>query len=183
MQTERLLIRLIKKEDLHYYYDLLCSKKIQEDQTPLKSMEEVENFVDSALVDAENKQRYVFSLFSKENKKFVGFVELKVDNDDIGQLKCVVCPNFWNKGLGSEAMTKIHHFAIEKLKLSKMQGKCSLFNSACTNLFKNVLKYDYIRTDFVDGKDYLFFEKQGHPKNIDNRGKLKSDLEIKKRAI
>ena len=181
MQTERLLIRLIKKEDLNYYCDLLCSKKIQEDLTPLKSIEEVENFVDSALLDADSKKRYVFSLFYKEDKKFVGFVELKVDDNDIGELKCVVCPSFWNKGLGSEAMAKLDQFAVEKLELSKMKGTCSLFNSACTNLFKNVLKYDYIKTDLVDGKDYLFFEKQGHLKNIDYRGKLKTDLgDVKK---
>ena len=181
MQTERLLIRLIKKEDLNYYYDLLTSQKIQEDLTPLKSIDEVENFVNLALEDAGNKQRYVFSLFYKENKKFVGFVELKVNNNDIGEIKCVVCPNFWNKGLGSEAMIKINQFALEKLQLSKMQGICSLFNSACTNLFKNVLKYDYIKTDLVDGKDYLFFEKQGHPKNVDYRGKLENDLKDKKK--
>ena len=181
MQTERLLIRLIKKEDLNYYNDLLCSPKIQEDLTPLKSTKEVEDFVDSALQDAGNKKRYVFSLFYKEDKKVVGFVELKVDDNDIGELKCVICPSFWNKGLGSEAMAKIDQFAVEKLELSKMQGTCSLFNSACTNLFKNVLKYNYIKTDLVDGKDYLFFEKQGHQKNIEYRGKLKTDLgDVKK---
>lgn len=181
MQTERLLIRLIKREDLYYYNDLLCSQKIQDDLTPLESLEEVKGFVDSALLDAENKRRYVFSLFNKEDKKFVGFVELKVSSDDIGELKCVVCPNFWNKGLGSEAMTKIDQFAIEKLQLPKMEGVCSLFNSSCTSLFKNVLKYDYIKTDSVDGKDYVFFEKQGHPKNIDYRGKLKTDLKDAKK--
>lgn len=176
MQTERLLIRLIKREDVHYYADLLCSKKIEEDLTPLKSLKEVEQFVDTALMDIENKTRYVFSMFSKEDKKFVGFVELKVNNDEIGELKCVVCPGFWNKGLGSEAMTIIDKFAVEKLQLAKMQGTCTLFNSSCTNLFKNVLKYDYIKTEQVDGKDYLFFEKQGHPRNVDYRGKFKNDL-------
>lgn len=181
MQTERLLIRLIKQEDFDYYYDLLCSKKIEEDLTPLKSKEEVEQFVASAISGAESGEKYIFSLFNKDDKKFVGYVELKVEDDDIGELKCVVAPNFWNKGYGSEAMIKIEQFAVEKLQLAKLQGTCTLFNSACTNLFKNVLKYNYIKTELVDGKDYLFFEKQGHSKNVDYRGKLENDLKDKKK--
>lgn len=180
MQTEHLIIRYIKKEDLDSLYSIVSNKKIADDMEIISSKEATEQLLSQMIEDNNNKTQYTFALICKQDIRFAGFIQLKPTKEQGGELSCVMHPNYWNKGLGSEAMLVVERFALEKLKLNKLCGVCSLFNSSCTSLFKNVLGFDYISTQQVDGKDYVFFEKKPKTQNKEAVYRIKLEQQLVK---
>ncbi len=160
MQTEQLIIRFIKPEDLDAFYSLVSNKKILDDMPLITNKSEAQKKLHKMLEDIKSGKSYTFALIYKKDNNFVGFIQLNIPEKTCGELSCVVHPDYWNKGLGSEGMLAIEKFALEKLKLTKLRGVCTAFNHACTSLFKNVLDFEYMSTQFINGKDYLFFEKR-----------------------
>lgn len=178
MQTEHLIIRYIKEEDFDGLFSVVSNNKISDDMEIISSPEKAQQLLLKMIEGINNKSQYTFALINKKDMCFAGFIQLSIVEQSCGELSCVMHPNYWNKGLGSEAMLIIERFALEKLKLTKLRGVCSLFNSACTSLFKNVLGFDYISTQLVNGKDYLFFEKKPKQQIQDDIYRIKLEQQL-----
>ncbi len=160
MQTENLIVRYLKMEDLDGFFSVISCDKNLEDMPLIKDRQDAKQKLEELVSQTKNGQNYAFALISKSSHQFAGFIQLNLTGKDSGELSCVMHPDFWNKGLGSEGMLLIERFALEKLKLTKLRGVCTAFNSSCTSLFKYVLGFDYVTTEFIDGKDYVIFEKK-----------------------
>ena len=158
MQTDNLVIRQVNLQDIDDYFEIISSNKIADDMTPVVDKEKAMELLSQTLELSKQSKKFTFGMILKQNKKLIGFIDLAIKNNHIGELSCIVHPNYWNKGYGSEAMMEIQKFALEKMKLKGLCGVCNLFNSSCSSLFKNVLGFEYKKTEQVDGKDYLFFE-------------------------
>lgn len=154
MQTEHLIIRQLGLYDINDFFEIVSDDRVKDDMTPVKSKSDAFDFIQKALLDP---RHFLFAFVLKG--KVIGVVSLKISEDKIGKLAMVMNPNFWNKGYGSEGMLAIEKFTLEKMKLCKLQAECNLFNSSCTQLFRSVLDFDYIKTEQIDGADVLFFEK------------------------
>lgn len=180
MQTEHLIIRYIKQTDFDGLFSVVSNKKIVDDMEVISSPEQAKQLLLEMIEGNNNKTQYTFALINKQDMCFAGFIRLNILENNCGELSCVMHPNYWNKGLGSEAMLVVERFALEKLKLNKLRAVCSLFNSACTSLFKTVLGFDYISTQLVNGKDYLFFEKQPKKQEKDDIYRIKLEQQLVK---
>lgn len=160
MQTERLSIRLLKQEDFGNFFEIVSNKKIADDMAIIASEVDARQKFNQMINDCKLRKRYSLALIHKTSNAFVGFVEIVLTEPDCADLSCIIHPNFWNQGYGSEAMLIVERFSLEKLKLKKLRAVCNSFNPSCTSLFKNVLGFEYINTQYINGKDYLFFEKK-----------------------
>lgn len=71
----------------------------------------------------ENKNQYIFGIENKESGKFIGgidlFIEQKFDRAEVGYW---IGKQFWNNGYCSEALTAIINFGFEQLALNKIFG-------------------------------------------------------------
>ena len=179
MQTEQLIIRFIKNSDIDAFYNLVSNKKIVDDMPLVANKTDAEKKLAKMVEDTLSGKNYTFALIYKKDNKFIGFIQLNIPQNSCGELSCIIHPDYWNKGLGSEGMLAIERFALEKLQLKLLRGVCTAFNHACTSLFKNVLDFEYICTQFINGKDYLLFEKRTKSASVDGeiyRHKLEEQL-------
>lgn len=160
MQTERLNIRFLKQEDFESFFEIVSNKKSADDMAIIPDKLDAQQKFNRMIEQSKAKKRYSLALIHKSNNAFVGFVEIVLTEPECADLSCVIHPNFWNQGYGSEAMLLIEKFSLEKLHLKKLRAVCNSFNPSCTSLFKNVLGFEYLNTQYINGKDYLFFEKR-----------------------
>ena len=159
MQTANIILRQVMLDDFEDFYEIISSNKITDDMQPVVEKQKAKDLLIKTLELAKQNKKFTFGMILKQNKKLIGFIDLAIKDKLTGELSCVVHPDYWNKGYGSEAMLEIQNFALEKMKLKRLCGVCSLFNSSCSSLFKNVLGFEYKKTEQVDNKDYLYFEK------------------------
>lgn len=165
MTTENLIVKIITLDNLDDYVEIVCNPKVVDDIVVQQDSKQAKLSFANILKDYKDGVAYVYALIKKTENKMIGFVKLEKRENFSAQLSCVIHPNYWNKGYGSEGMLAVHEYAINNLKIKKFYGVCSAFNSSCSNLFNNVLKFEYVSTETTNGKDVLYFEKKINANN------------------
>lgn len=159
MQTDRLIIRQILHEDLDDFYEIVGSEKVVLDMVPAVNRAQAQEMIIQRLENARLGKMLSFGGFLKEDKKMIALVDLTIINKDSAGIFCLTNPDYWNQGYGREITSEVIKFAVEKLYISKISGKCNSFNAACTTLLEKVIGMEYVSTEYINGKDYLYFEK------------------------
>jgi ribosomal-protein-alanine N-acetyltransferase len=132
LETNRLILRDYKKEDLEEYYRLKSDKETMYylQDILLDSMEEAREDLDNVLLDQLSKNRsfYFLHLTLKETNEVVGSIGYTVMNlTPVGKLVHLgyfTYPKFWGNGYVTEAARRLIQYAFEEDDVYRITTGC-----------------------------------------------------------
>ena len=125
IETERLIIRTYKKEDVKGLYETLNDKKntsyIVEDTISMKQAEEaVEWLINNYSLDAEYK--YSFPIILRETNQYIGWCGFGYLDYDKSQTEIyyTLKSEYWNNGYATEAVRAILDFILNQCDIREL---------------------------------------------------------------
>lgn len=124
-ETERLLIRWFKEEDLVAFEVLVRDPQAMRFSLtgPLKSKEEAQELFVKLLSDYESNGFGLFALEEKATGAVIGFTGIKrwnIEGETRDELGYRILPKYWGKGLAFEAAQAVSAWAFETLRLKHL---------------------------------------------------------------
>lgn len=132
-ETKRILCRNMKVcdfEDIHRY---------AQNEEVVKYMawgpnteEETQRFLDCSIEGSlkEPRLEYELAIIDKNTEEFVGGIALYILSKEnrVAEIGYSIIPEYWGNGYASEATMGMIKFALETLKLHRIEGKCDVRN-------------------------------------------------------
>ena len=141
LETDRLLLRNICKEDINDVYALFSNKKTMYFlDLPHPNIEHTKDYIEKLLSAYQEKPRrcWEMAIVLKSTKKFIGIANLDVETsyvkDGRAWLDYYLLAEYWNKGYATEAGKALIKFAFETLGINKIVAGCLKCNSASENV-------------------------------------------------
>ena len=141
--TEKICLREFGKKDwadVHKYasQEIVC----QYQPWGPNSVSESQDYIQEVLKEAAKnpRTRFAFAIIYKKEERLIGAVELHIGdtvnkNAEIGY---VVHPDYWEKGIATDAATLIIKFGFEQLKLHRIYATCDPRNTASAKVLEKV---------------------------------------------
>jgi RimJ/RimL family protein N-acetyltransferase len=107
----------------------------------ISSRDEEVEWIRSTWERRKNGDAYIFGIFLYEQNQYVGNVELRIANRiaQRGTLGIVIFnPNYWNKGIGTEAVTLILNFGFSSLNLRTVELEVFDFNRRAQQCYRKI---------------------------------------------
>ena len=131
--TERLMLRSLTKSDVTaHYLNWLLDKEIAHYLelrfSPEQTLETLEKFVGAA---NDSSDELLLGIFKKDGSRHIGNIKLgpvckNHNRADLGFL--IGAREEWGKGLATEAIAAISHYAITELHVAKLTAGCCASN-------------------------------------------------------
>ncbi len=123
LETERLILRPIKKEDV----DAIFNCWMQDEDVSrymywkaTKDIKEVQNFVRFELSNLENNKWYRWIILMKQTDEIIGTCFIYYNDDEENwDISYNLGKKFWRKGYISEAMQRVMEYAINELTIKE----------------------------------------------------------------
>lgn len=167
LETERLLLRRITLDDVE---DIFAYGSIEEvtryvTWDPHRTLSDTMEFVQFILNQYEyNKQVAPWGIEYKENGRLIGtinFISWQPKHKS-AELGYVISPDYWGKGIGTEATKKVIEYGFENMDLVRIQARCLVGNIGSSRVmekagmtFEGILrKVAFIKGEHQDLKVY-----------------------------
>ena len=141
--TNRLLIREIQGQDLAAVFELHSIPEVQQYNTYTlhKSIEDSKIVLEAWLAEQKNMERkeYIFTI--NLDQKFVGIIALSMASKkklSLGTVWYLILPDYWGRGIATEALTGLLHFAFKTLKLHRIEAGAAVGNKASYRVLEKV---------------------------------------------
>lgn len=141
LETERLLLRQMKKEDLQDVYDYASDPEL----TPFLTWEAHETLADSEafmeflFAQYEKGVRGAWAIVWKEEDRVIGTIDLAWNPKHYSaELAYVLSREYWRKGIGTEAAKAVLRFGFEELGLERIYARCHPDNTASYRLMEKI---------------------------------------------
>ena len=163
LETERLILNLVKLEDAAFILDLYNSPnfiKFIGDRN-LRTVEDAENYIKEKFLPHVEKHGFgSFVIIRKSDNKKVGNIGIYVrDGLDAPDIGFSFLPEFERKGYGFEASKKLMEIAISEFALKKISAITTKENTSSQKLIEKLgLKYIKIVRLPDDPEDLLYYE-------------------------
>ena len=163
IQTPRIILRQFTLEDIQAVYDLNSNLEVQKytGDEVVASVERAEEIIQqTSFGDYENHGYGRWAVVHKQDDKVIGFAGLKylpeVDETDIGYR---FLPEYWGKGIATEASLPIIKYGFEKLDLARIIGIAMQVNIASCKVLEKI-GLEYYKTDeyLGDGEAHLWYK-------------------------
>jgi len=137
---KKTILRRLKKSDLNncvfWLKDPEVNKFLSQGLKDITKEQEVEwyNYIVNSSCDL------VFAILVNNGKKYIGNCGLHKINFDERSCEFGIFigeKNYWNRGLGSDAIKTLIQFAIEELKLNKLKLNVYEYNHRAIKVYKN----------------------------------------------
>ena len=117
LETERLLLRKIEKEDAksidnNWAKDKEVTKYLT--WKPHKNIEQTEKIVESWLEEYKNPKTYRFGIVLKESNELIGMIDVVNYIEECPEIGYALSKNYWGKGLMTEACNKMIDYLFEQ---------------------------------------------------------------------
>ena len=173
IETERLILREIRDEDLEGMFELDSNPNVHEflGKKPIKTREQAQKVIDS--VKQQYKERGIgrWAVILKETGEFMGWTGIRLNTEynmngrtryyDVGYR---LIERFWGNGYATESGLVAVQYAFETMKLSELFGTTEFGNTASHKALLN------IGLEYVE--DFYFEEEKlnlrWYRKGIDN---------------
>ncbi|MFC4560158.1 GNAT family N-acetyltransferase [Virgibacillus kekensis] len=142
METERLWLVKITDEHTQRYFDIMSNDDVTRyyGMNSLESIEEAERLIKSFRVTFENRRGARWGLVWKDTGEFIGTVGL--NNLNLRSKKAEVGfelhPDYWQKGITTEAVKAVLRYAFEELNLYRMGAVTFPQNKASITLLERI---------------------------------------------
>lgn len=128
LETERLILRKVESKDLEdmFYY---CSKKEVSKYVTWdthQTLSDTKEFLGFVLNQYLNGKVAPWAIEYKETRKMIGTIDFvtwqpKHNSAEVGY---VISPDYWDKGITTEATKELIRFGFEKMDLVRIQARC-----------------------------------------------------------
>lgn len=140
LETKRLKLRLINQNDIDDFHNLHSIAEVDHFNTlgiPV-DLEASKKILDDLLKDQESGSYFTFHIKLVEETKFTGFIALKLGASKFqaGEVWFKLLPEFWNKGIASEALAAVLKFGFGELKLHRIEAGCAVGNIASARVLE-----------------------------------------------
>ena len=95
----------------------------------------------------------VFSMLEKHSGAFIGNIELMDVNDGVGELGIALTAKMQNKGYGTEAVSALTAYGLDRLGLERIFLRTNPANSRAIRVYEKCGFREYDRTD-----EHVFME-------------------------
>lgn len=161
LETERLILKLISKEEANFYFELFNNKewiKFISDKK-LKSIDETKKYLEETFIPSLCKNGLGFyTVYLKENKKTIGTSStLKRDFSNLLDIGYGFLPKGRGKGYAAEATLRIIKYAKENLNQTKVMAYTKPNNENSQKLLKK-LNFTFLglKPLFTEKEDAVF---------------------------
>ncbi|SFD01277.1 ribosomal-protein-alanine N-acetyltransferase [Bacillus sp. 491mf] len=156
--TERLCLRPLTIKDAADVFEYASNPEIGTYTVwyPHKTLQDSQIFVQSILDQYEKGEMAAYGIELKNEKKMIGtcgFIEYD-KNHHKAELAYAVSPNYWGKGIATEAAKAFIRYGFETLQLNRIEARCHASNVQSERVMKRLgMQYEgMLRKDmFVKG--------------------------------
>lgn len=144
LYSNRLKLRLIDLPDLeeiHILHSLPETDQFNTLGMPA-NIDETKSVIlkwiaDNKMPDIRN---YTFAVINNQSEKFTGLLGLKLwpEKNKRGEIWYKIHPDFWNKGIATEAANLILDFGFDTLNLHRIQAGCATENVGSIKVLEKV---------------------------------------------
>lgn len=142
LETKRLIFRELKRSDLHdvheYSSDPRTSKYLLWE--PHESIEFTREFIEIVISKYKSGEYNDWAIVYKDNGKMIGtcgFTKIDEENNVV-EIGYVINPQYWGKGIATEAAEKIIEFAFVELQANRVEAKFIFGNEPSLAVMKKV---------------------------------------------
>lgn len=132
IETDRFIMRnfcLDDLQDVHdYYSDDEVTKYTQSSKHD--DIEVTRNMIHKLMSSYENKKGIAWCIENKTDKKVIGNIGIfgVSPSGHKAEIGFTVSKDYWGKGYGTEMIVNALHFALEKMEINRVEGKCKVDN-------------------------------------------------------
>jgi ribosomal-protein-alanine N-acetyltransferase len=165
LETERLVLRRLNIYDAAEYHALASDPLVT---THLKKghhtgMDETLRFLESVQTKFTSRRAYNWGIVEKENEMVIGRVNLfgfDPDNES-GEMGFVISRAHWNKGISTEAASKVLDYSFRVIKLKRVIARCNEENIGSERVLQKVgMKYEGLLREHLKINGKLINQKQ-----------------------
>lgn len=143
IETPRLVLRRWKESDIPNFARLNCHDKVMEYFLKKLSFQETVQFYNRIQNEFETFGFGLFAVEEKETNSFIGYVGLHNVTFDVDFAPTVeigwrILPQFWGKGLATEAAVACLEYAKNDLNLTEIVSFTSLLNKRSENVMRKI---------------------------------------------
>ncbi len=165
LETSRLIIAPLKIEEAEAFYEMLTNNfnRIKESfpktSSANTSLADSRKYIQEKIVEFENKTFFSFGICLKEENKLIGQLAIKNIDWSIpkGELGYFIDQTYEGKGIVTEALQKVIHYAFTDLKMNKLFLRTLLDNVASQKVAEKngFIKEGILRKEFKSGNNKL----------------------------
>jgi len=154
LETERLVLRELKKSDVSDVYEYSANPKTSEYLLweVHRSPEYTKEFVDYVISKYKSGEYNDWALVYKHDNKMIGtcgFTKIDQENN-VAEIGYVINPNYWNMGIATEAAEAVIEFAFNKMAMNRVEAKFMYGNDASLSVMKKLgMKFEGYHRDML----------------------------------
>lgn len=168
LETENLLLRPTKEEDLKPIWSILCDKKVSKHYLVGKfnyDWEKEKIWQYKKLASAANKNVFQWSIILKKENKCIGQITCQnsydenenIKNDNIRDVGWFLDSNYHGMGYGYEAAKKMIDYMFKEVEIDKIETCAAIDNIASWRIME---KLGFKRIDKIKMIKYTMLEKE-----------------------
>ena len=135
INTERLVLRRLTENDIPAMSKLFGSKKVTKylaGDTPTPDARSM-----LKLVQARREHDWAVTL--SETGEYIGqCIIARVTADYLGEIGCLLLPDFWKKGYAKEALSAVEEYCVNTLNLKRLCARMDNGNGGAKKLFESL---------------------------------------------
>jgi ribosomal-protein-alanine N-acetyltransferase len=172
LETERLLLRKVTLADTAAMFSYASNEDVAKYVTwdVHRSMSDTERFINFVLNRYNNEEIAPWGIEDKETGSFIGTVDFVSwsTNHHNAEIGYVIAPEYWGKGITTEAARAIIRFGFEQMELMRIQARCFVDNIASQRVMEKAgmtfeginRKSMYIKGQYWDLKVYAILKEE-----------------------
>jgi ribosomal-protein-alanine N-acetyltransferase len=179
LETPRLVLRPVTLDDLEDMFAYSSDEQVTRFLRwgPHRTLADTESYLREVLREYEEGKDGPWGIEYRETGKVIGSIHLMAINltHSKAEIGFVLSRSYWNRGLASEALTKVLEYSFESIRLNRIEAFCLVENRDGIGVVKKVgMKQEGTL------REYLF--QKGALRDFDLYAMLKRDYEERKAA-
>jgi [ribosomal protein S5]-alanine N-acetyltransferase len=172
IETERLILRMLREEDatdiFHYTQKPEVTKFLI--WHPHNTIQDTLDFIQFAEKQFDQGISIILGIELKSENKIIGTIDLRdwKNPNRCGDIGYVIAPDYWRKGIMTEALHAVLKFGFEELELNRLEAHCEEENvgswrvmEKCGMKHEGILREKvYIKKRFRSMKMYSILRKE-----------------------
>ncbi|ADU32401.1 GNAT family N-acetyltransferase [Evansella cellulosilytica] len=159
LETDRLRLRKITLDDTKEMFSYGSNEEVTKYVTwdTHNTMDDTKGFIEFVIKQYESNNLAPWGIEYKSTNKLIGtidFVSWKPTHH-VAEIGYVLSPDYWGKGITTEAAEKVIEFGFNKMDLVRIQAKCFVDNNASARVMEKIgMRYEGTlrKAAFIKGK-------------------------------
>ncbi len=140
LETERLLLRKITPADAEDMFEYGSNEEVAQYVTwdTHRKLSDTQTFIDYVLNQYSNKKVAPWGIELKGTGRLIGTIDFVwwQPNHRSAEIGYVVAPEYWGKGICTEAAKAIIKFGFEQMELIRIQARCFVDNTGSARVME-----------------------------------------------